>query len=128
LYGYVAKLLIYWDGGTLYGIELRESGTGMVVELWGEFDIFSLLDLREALGKVSKLRRPTLVDLSGITFLDLQSAREFAVRSLLYARHLSFTNPSAEALASIKALGLEGWIYLSADAHRGGPPVFLEAF
>jgi hypothetical protein len=77
----------------LYGIELRESGTGMVVELWGEFDIFSLLDLREALGKVSKLRRPTLVDLSGITFLDLQSAREFAVRSLLYARHLSFTNP-----------------------------------
>jgi hypothetical protein len=29
---------------------------------------------------------------------------------------------------SIKALGLEGWIYLSADAHRGGPPVFLEAF
>jgi hypothetical protein len=112
----------------LYGIELRESGTGMVVELWGEFDIFSLLDLREALGKVSKLRRPTLVDLSGITFLDLQSAREFAVRSLLYARHPSFANPSAEALASIKALGLESWIYLSADAHRGGPPVFLEAF
>ena len=112
----------------MFGIELRESGTGMVVELWGEFDIFSLLDLREALGKVSKLRRPTLVDLSGITFLDLQSAREFAVRSLLYARHLSFTNPSAEALASIKALGLEGWIYLSADAYRGGPPVFLEAF
>ena len=92
----------------MYGIELRESGTGMVVELWGEFDIFSLLDLREALGKVSKLRRPTLVDLSGITFLDLQSALEFAVRSLLYARHLSFVNPSAEALASIKALGLEG--------------------
>ena len=94
--------------GLVYGIELRESGTGMVVELWGEFDIFSLLDLREALGKAWRLRRPTLVDLSGITFLDLQSAREFAVRSLLYARYLSFANPSAEALASIRALGLEG--------------------
>ena len=112
----------------MYGIELRESGTGMVMELWGKFDIFSLLDLREALGKVSKLRRPTLVDLSGITFLDLQSAREFAVRSLLYARYLALANPSAEALASIKALGLEGWIYLSADAYSGGPPVFSEVF
>ena len=112
----------------MYGIELRESGTGMVVELWGEFDIFSLLDLREALGKVSKLRRPTLVDLSGITFLDLQSAREFAVRSLLYTRYLSFANPSAEALASIRALGLEGWIHLSTNAYRGGPPVFSEVF
>jgi anti-anti-sigma regulatory factor len=112
----------------LYGIELRESGTGTVVELWGEFDVFSLLDLRVALSKVSTLRRPTLVDLSGITFLDLQSAREFAVRSLLYARHLSFANPSAEALASIKALGLEGWIHLSTDAYRGEPPVFSEVF
>ena len=45
----------------MYGIEVRESGIGMVVELWGEFDIFSLLDLREALSEVSTLRRPTLV-------------------------------------------------------------------
>ncbi len=112
----------------MYGIELRESGTGMMVELWGEFDIFSLRDLREALSEVSTLRRPTLVDLSGITFLDLQSAREFAVRSLLYARHLSFANPSAEALASIKALGLEGWIHLNPDAYRDEPPVFSEVF
>ena len=110
----------------MYGIELRESGTGMVVKLWGEFDIFSLLDLREALGKVSKLRRPTLVDLSGITFLDLQSALEFAVRALLYARYVSFGNRSAEALASIRGLGLEGWIHLSPDAYRGEPPVFSE--
>jgi hypothetical protein len=100
----------------------------MVVELWGEFDIFSLRDLRKALSEVSTLRRPALVDLSGITFLDLQSAREFALRSLLYARHLSFANPSAEALASIKALGLEGWIYLSPEAYRSEPPVFSDVF
>jgi hypothetical protein len=112
----------------LYGIELRESGTGMMVELWGEFDVFSLRDLREALNKVSMLRRPTLVDLSGITFLDLQSAREFAVRSLLYAQYLTFGNPSAEVLASLKALGLEGWVRIEPYAGHDGPPVFSEVF
>ncbi len=110
----------------MYGIELRESGTGILVELWGEFDVFSLRHLREALDEVSTLRRPTLVDLSGITFLDLQSAREFAVRSLLYARDLSFGNPSPEALASIKALGLEGWVRIEPYAGHDGPPVFSE--
>jgi len=108
----------------LYGIEFRESGAGMVLELWGEFDLFSLRELREALGVASALRGPTLVDLSGITFLDLQSAREFAVRSLLYARQLSFGNPSPEALASIKALGLEGWLRIEPCAGHDGPPVF----
>ncbi len=112
----------------MYGIELRESGAGVVVELWGEFDFFSLRDLREALGDVLALHRPTLVDLSGVTFLDLQSARELAVRSLLYARHLSFANPSAGALASLKALGLEGWLRLDPDAYSDGPPVFSEVF
>ena len=112
----------------MFGIELRESGTGMVVELWGEFDIFSLLDLREALGKVSMLRRPTLVDLSGITFLDLQSAREFAVRSLLYARHLTFGNPSTEVLTTLKALGLESWVRIEPYAGHDGPPVFSGVF
>ncbi len=110
----------------MYGIELRESGTGVVVELWGEFDIFSLRDLREALNEVLTLRRPALVDLSGITFLDLQSAREFAVRSLLYAGHLSFAGPSPEALASIKALGLEGWVRIEPRAGHDGPAVFSE--
>ena len=112
----------------MYAIDLRESGAGVVVELWGEFDLFSLRDLREALSDILALRRPTLVDLSGVTFLDLQSARELAVRSLLYAQHLSFANPSAGALASIRALGLEGWIQLSPDAYRDEPPVFSEVF
>ena len=112
----------------MYAIDLRDSGAGVVVELWGEFDLFSLRDLREALSDILTLRRPTLVDLSGVTFLDLQSARELAIRSLLYAQHLSFANPLAGALASIKALGLEGWIQLSPDASRDEPPVFSEVF
>lgn len=110
----------------MYGIELRESGNGIVIELWGEFDIFSLRDLREALGRVSTLHGPALVDLSGITFLDLQSARELAVRSLLYAGRLSFCKPSPEALASIEALGLEGWVRIEPYAGHEGTPVFSE--
>jgi anti-anti-sigma regulatory factor len=106
----------------LYGIELRESGTGMVVELCGEFDIFSLRDLREALNEVSTLRRLTLVDLSGVAFLDLQSVREFAVRSLLYPGQFSFGNLSPEALTSIKALGLEGWVRIEPYSGCNGPP------
>jgi anti-anti-sigma regulatory factor len=106
----------------LYGIELRESDTEMVVELCGEFDIFSLRDLREALNEVSTLRRPTLVDLSRVAFLDLQSVHEFAVRSLLDPGQLSFGKLSPEALASIKALGLEGWVRIEPHAGRNGPP------
>ena len=106
----------------MYGIELRESGTEMVVELCGEFDIFSLRDLREALNEVSTPRRPTLVDLSGVAFLDLQSVREFAVRSLLYPGQLSFGNLSPEALTSIKALGLEGWVRIEPYSGCNGPP------
>ena len=108
----------------MHGIELRESGTGTVLGLWGEFDAFSLRDLQETLSEVFGQRGPTLIDLSEVTFLDLQSARELAVRSLLYAQSLSFGNPSAEALASITALGLEGWIRTRPDAGRDGPPVF----
>ena len=78
----------------LYGIEVRESGGEILVELWGEFDLFSLADLRRTLNKVLDLQKKTLVNLSGITFLDLASARELAVRAQVYARHLTFRYPS----------------------------------
>jgi anti-anti-sigma regulatory factor len=94
----------------LYGIEVRESGAGMLVELWGEFDLFSLGCLREALNNVLDLHRPTLVDLSGITFLDLDSARELAVRAQLYAHQLTLRNPSTWVTASLEAFGLGAWI------------------
>ncbi|HEX6710537.1 MAG TPA: STAS domain-containing protein [Rubrobacter sp.] len=108
----------------MYGIEVRESGVGLVVELWGEFDIFCVAELKRMLVEVSSRRRPTLVDLSGIAFLDLQSAREIAVRSLLYAHHLTFRNPSPQVMATVGALGLEGWLNLLPDTGRDEPQVF----
>ena len=108
----------------MYGIEVRESGVGLVVELWGEFDIFCIGELKRMLCDVSSRGRPILMDLSGIAFLDLQSARELAVRSLLYTKHLTFRNPSPQVLATVGALGLEGWLNLLPDTGRDGPQVF----
>jgi anti-anti-sigma regulatory factor len=101
----------------LYGIEVRESGAGVLVELWGEFDLFSLGNLREALNIVLDLRKPIFVDLSGITLL--------AVRAQLYAHHLFLRNPSPWVTASLEAFGLGGWIPFHRDHEE--PPVVSEA-
>ena len=110
----------------MYGIEVRQSGAGILVELWGEFDLFSLARLRGALNHVASLRRPTLVDLSGITFLDLLSARELAIRSQLYSHFLTFGNPSPEVTTSTRAFGLEGWVRSEARGDHREPPVISE--
>jgi anti-anti-sigma regulatory factor len=111
----------------LYGIEVRESGAGVLVELWGEFDLFSLSDLRGKLNAVLDLHRTTLVDLSGITFLDLVSARELAVRSQLSAHHLALRNPSSQVRASLEAFGLWSWVRFYSGADHEEPPVVSEA-
>jgi anti-anti-sigma factor len=110
----------------LYGIEVREFVAVTMVELRGELDLFSLDDLRKTLNRVLDSVKPTLVDLSGITFLDLESARELAVRSQLYARRLTLRNPSPQVEASIRAFRMREWI----DFHSGnreGPPLVSEA-
>jgi anti-anti-sigma regulatory factor len=112
----------------LYGIEVRQSVAGILVELWGEFDLFSLARLREALDHVASLQRPTLVDLSGITFLDLLSAWELAIRSQLYSHYLTFANPSFEVTASARAFGLDSWLRYQTDGDRREPPVISEVF
>ncbi len=111
----------------MYGIEVRESGAQTLVELWGEFDLFSLADLRRTLSGVLDLRKKTLVNLSGVTFLDLTSARELAVPAQLHAYHLTFHNPSPQVTASVSAFGLETWIRFYPGADREGPPIFSEA-
>jgi anti-anti-sigma regulatory factor len=115
------------EGEILYGIEVRESGAGMTVELWGEFDLFSLGDLRKTLGGVLRLRRPTLLDLARVTFLDLESARELAVRAQLYAHQLTLRNPSLQVMASLKAFGLEDWFRFRSGSDHEEPPLVSEA-
>jgi len=81
---------------------------------------------REALDRGCSLGKPVVVDLSGVTFLDLQSVRELVVRSLIQDQHLAFKNPSSGVLASIRALGID----VRTRIHSGHeePPVLSAAW
>jgi anti-anti-sigma factor len=97
------------------GIGVRESDEGgVLIELRGEFDQHNLQDLQETLSDVVALRRPTLVDLSGVTFLDIGATRELTIRSRLYAHHLALRNPSWQVRVSVAACGLDLSFQLSA--------------
>ena len=111
----------------MYGIEVREYVAVTMVELRGELDIFSLADLRETLNRVLGLSRPALVDLSGITFLDLDSARELVLRYQLHADHLTLSNPSRWVSASAEAFGLAAWIHFHPPPDHKEPPLVSEA-
>jgi anti-anti-sigma factor len=100
----------------MHVIEVREWGEGgVLVELRGEFDGHNLEDLRKILDSVVALRRPTMVDLSGVTFLDVDATRELTIRSRLYAHHLTFRNPSPQVCASVAACGFENWFDFRSD-------------
>ena len=85
----------------------------MVVELEGEFDQHNLADLQETLSDVASLRRPTWVDLSRVTFLDVGATRELTIRSRLYSCHLALCNPSWQVRTSVASCGFEEWIDFS---------------
>ena len=100
----------------MHAIEVREWGEGgVLVELRGEFDRHNLEDLRETLDAVLALRRQTVVDLSGVTFLDVGTTRELTIRSRLYAHHLTLRNPSPQVRASVRACGFEEWLDFRSD-------------
>lgn len=100
----------------MHVIEVREWGEGgVLVELRGEFDRNNLKDLRQLLDSVVALRRPTMVDLSGVTFLDVGATRELTIRSRLYAHHLAFRNPSPQVCASVAACGFDEWFDFRSD-------------
>ncbi|MGB3681729.1 MAG: STAS domain-containing protein [Rubrobacteraceae bacterium] len=90
----------------------------MTIELGGELDLTSAAELRSTLDNVASLCKRTTVDLSGVTFLDLQSTRELAVRSHLYAHHLTLVNPSWQARASVKACKLQDWVRFGRPAEK----------
>ena len=109
----------------MHGIEAVDHGAGVKVGMRGEFDAYSLPDVREALDHTCAFGKPVVVDLSEVTFLDLQSARELVVRSLIQAHRLAFENPSSGVLASIRALGIDGRTRIHSG--HGEPPVFSDA-
>ncbi len=90
----------------------REGGT--LVELSGEFDLHDLERLRGALDEAPAPQHPAVVDLSGVTFLDIRTTRELAIRSRLHAPHMTLLSPSPAVLASVAACGLGDWFSFDA--------------
>ena len=92
------------------GISVRNGGErDVLVELSGEFDLHDLEDLRDALGGAASSGRAAMVDLSGVTFLDLGTTRELAVHSWLHAHQMTLHSPSDAVRASVAACCLESW-------------------
>lgn len=87
----------------------------MVVKLLGEFDLYNLGELQDVLSQVASLRRPTFIDLSGVTFAEVQTLRELAICSWLYSHHLTLCNPSWQVRRSIEACGLAEWFRFHPD-------------
>ncbi len=119
-----AVVFLFVRSDEVYSIEVRERDEeGMLVGLRGEFDQHALEELQEILDGVVALRRPTVVDLSGVTFLDIGATREMTVRSRLYAHHLTLVNPSWEVRRSVAACGFEDWFGSSIEPEDPpGPP------
>ncbi len=84
--------------------------TGILVELFGEFDIETKRALRETVISVARWGRPVFLDLSRITFLDSACLRELAAQHKLHASHLALCDPSYEVKLSVAACNLEGCI------------------
>ena len=89
-----------------------------LVELSGEFDTRDLRYLREILNEAGE--RSAVVDLSRVTFLDMQTTRELAVRFQIYAGRLVFRRPSWAVRASVAACGYETWFRFDAEEAGDG--------
>ena len=94
-------------------IEISALGrAGILVELFGEFDVRDLSTLRKVLSIALSARLPAHLDLSKVTFLDIRCARELAEQASLYD-YLMLCDPSWECEASLKACGREACITTS---------------
>jgi len=82
----------------------------ILVKLFGELDVRYQKTLDSILSDCRALGRPTLVDLSEVTFLDSRCVRELAVHYQVGKGRVALCDPSQEAELSVAACDLEEWI------------------
>lgn len=120
--GTEAKLDIR-EGGTLYGIEVSQQGGDIGwISLKGEFDVDGLEELRDTLNAAGP---EAVVDLSEVTFLDLDCVRELAFYCGIPTGGVRLVNPSWEVSASVAACGLDDWMRFD-DGRKPRRAVFSE--
>ncbi len=112
-------LLGMTDGGsailsdsTILGVGQRDGSEGrpVLVTLSGEFDIRYHRVLEDTLSDCLASGRVTLVDLSGVTFMDSRCARELATYYQLGEGRVVLCDPSREVELSVAACDLDAWI------------------
>lgn len=85
---------------------LADKEQGLLVELAGEFDLQDIENLEEALDAALRPRDPVLIDLSGVTFVDLLCVRELFGRQQSPGELIVLNEPSWQARSSLTACGL----------------------
>lgn len=88
----------------------RREDHPILVKLSGEIDVRYQKVLDDTLSDCVASERPTLVDLSGVTFMDSRCIRELAVHYQLGNGRVALCDPSSEAELGVAACDLEEWI------------------
>ena len=101
----------------------RSEDRPRLVKLSGEFDVRYHRIREDTLSDCLASGRLTLVDLSGVTFMDSRCVRELAFHYQLGEGRLALFDPSREVELSVAACDLEGWIHFIYTA-AGDPAVF----
>ncbi len=82
----------------------------VMVKLSGELDVRYRRTLEETLETCLAAGRPTLVDLSEVTFMDSRCLRELAIHYQLGTGLVALCDPSQEVEVGVAACDLEGWL------------------
>jgi anti-anti-sigma factor len=93
----------------------------VLLRLSGEIDVLYQKLLEDTLSDCLASERPTLVDLSGVTFIDSRCVRELAVFYQLGDGRVALCDPSREVELGVAACDLEDWIDFVYTT-QGNPP------
>lgn len=93
-----------------------------LLTLSGEFDIRRRRALERTLLGCLASGGPTVVDLSGVTFMDSWCLRELAVHHQLGGGRMVLCDPSQDILVGVAACDLEGWLDFVYTADPEPPP------
>jgi anti-anti-sigma factor len=88
----------------------RSGDRPILVKLFGELDVRYQKILEDVLSDCLASGRPTLVDLSEVTFIDSRCVRELVVHNQLGHGSMALCDPSREVELSVAACDLEEWI------------------
>ena len=97
----------------------------LIVKLSGELDVRYRRTLEDTLRTCLAAGRPTLVDLSEVTFMDSRCLRELAIHYQLGTGLVTLCDPSQEVEVGVAACDLEGWldfVYTPAPGIRHATP------